>query len=245
MNCVSTTFLTAEWRDLVMLNYAVDRELLEPLVPPSLELDAFDAVTYISVVGFLFLRTRIFGIAFPFHRDFEEVNLRLYVRHRAPDGWRRGVVFVKELVPRRAIAVLARAFYGEPYSACPMSHSITAQNGERQLRYEWQRSGLTEFIAATVKGEPALVAEGSIEEFITEHYWGYNGDRGRCTEYQVEHPKWRVWPATNPQFSADLRRLYGEDFVKSFSVAPASAFVAEGSAVVVRRGAPLSSKDAL
>ncbi|MEO6872942.1 MAG: DUF2071 domain-containing protein [Chthoniobacterales bacterium] len=234
------TFLTAEWRQLVMLNYAVERKLLAPLVPRGVELDAFDGVCYVSVVGFLFLDTRIFGIAFPFHRDFEEVNLRFYVRQRAPEGWRRGVVFVKELVPRRAIAFLARTIYGEPYSAVPMSHEITERDGQTTLRFAWQRAGRTEFVAATTAGEPAFVTPGSLEEFITEHYWGYNTHRGRSTQYQVEHPSWRIWRATEPRFEADVRTLYGAGFVEALATAPASSFVAEGSEVIVRRGTVLT-----
>lgn len=233
-------FLTAEWRQLVMLNYAIDRALLTPLVPAGVELDEFDGVCYVSVVGFLFLDTRIFGIAFPFHRDFEEVNLRFYVRQRAPEGSRRGVVFVKELVPRRAIAFLARRIYGEPYSAVPMSHEITKRDGQTKLRFAWQRTGRTEFVAATTAGEPAFVAPGSLEEFITEHYWGYNAIRGRSTQYQIEHPSWRVWRAKEPRFEADVSTLYGAGFVEPLAAAPASAFVAEGSEVIVRRGAALA-----
>ncbi|MGI8431859.1 MAG: DUF2071 domain-containing protein [Chthoniobacterales bacterium] len=160
-------FLTAEWRQLLMLNYAVERDLLAPLVPPGVELDEFDGVCYVSVVGFLFLRTRIFGVAFPFHHDFEEVNLRFYVRQRGPEGWRRGVVFVQELVPRRAIAFLARTIYGEPYSAVPMAHEIAERAGQTNLRYEWQRLGRTEFVAAQTAGEPGFVRPGSLEECIT------------------------------------------------------------------------------
>ena len=237
---MSRTFLTAQWRHLVMLNYVVAPNLLAPLVPRGLLLDEFEGGCYVSVVGFLFLDTRIIGIAFPFHRDFEEVNLRFYVRRRGPEGWRRGVVFVKELVPRRSIAFLARTIYGEPYSAAPMAHSITTGNGLTSLRYEWQRHRQTEFVSATTAGEPQLVVPGSLEEFITEHYWGYNEHRGRTTQYQVEHPPWRVWRATNAQFDADVRTLYGRGFVDPLAAAPASAFVAEGSAVIVRRGTRLS-----
>ena len=224
-----------------MLNYPIDPALLAPLVPPGLELDSFRSVTYVSVVGFLFLRTRVFGIAFPFHRDFEEVNLRFYVRHRTPEGWRRGVIFVRELVPRQAIAFLARVIYGEPYSALPMSHLIKKSAGLTSLRYEWRRKGRTECLAATTAGEPTLVAPGSLEEFITEHYWGYNLHRGRAIQYQVEHPKWRVWPAAQPRFEADVRTLYGEGFVEPLAVVPASAFIAEGSNVIVRRGTALAT----
>jgi uncharacterized protein YqjF (DUF2071 family) len=234
-------FLTAEWRYLVMLNYPVERLLLEPLVPPGLELDQFASTTYVSVVGFLFLRTRVFGIAFPFHRNFEEVNLRFYVRRRAPEGWRRGVVFVREIVPRRAIATLARRFYGEPYSAFPMSHSIERDRDQLQCRYVWRRNGREEFVSATASGSPAFVASGSLEEFITEHYWGYTGRRGQCGQYQVEHPPWRVWRAIDAQFEADVASLYSPGFVAPLSVAPASAFIAEGSPVVVRGGNKLPS----
>lgn len=237
---MNAVFLSAEWRHLVMLNYPVDPALLEPMLPPGVELDGFAGTTYVSVVGFLFLRTRVLGVGFPFHRDFEEVNLRFYVRHRAPDGWRRGVVFVRELVPRRIIATLARLFYSEPYSAFPMSHLVEQEEGKLRCRYAWRRNQKEEFVSAEATGAPALVAPGSLEEFITEHYWGYNAHRG-CTQYQVEHPPWRVWRATAAQFEAEVATLYGAGFVAPLSEPPASAFIAEGSPVLVRRGGPLPS----
>src|ERR1041385_5639833 len=89
-------FLTAEWTNILMLNYAVDPSLLEPLVPAGSALDMFEGKTYVSLVGFEFNRTRVLGFAVPFHQNFEEVNLRFYVRR----GLKRGVVFVRELVPR-------------------------------------------------------------------------------------------------------------------------------------------------
>lgn len=224
-----------------MLNYAVDRRVLDPLVPEGLELDQFNSVTYVSVVGFLFLETRVFGIPFPFHRNFEEVNLRFYVRHRGAEGWRRGVVFVREIVPRRAIAALARRFYGEPYSACPMRHTIERDARGLHCRYEWRRKGRREFASASANGEPESVAPGSLAEFITEHYWGYTDRGGRCTQYRVEHPRWRVWQATAARFEADVPSLYGAEFGGPLQVSPASAFIAEGSPVVVRRGSPLAS----
>ncbi len=223
-----------------MLNYPIERAVLAPLVPRGLELDQFDSTTYVSVVGFLFLRTRVLGIPFPFHRNFEEVNLRFYVRHRAPEGWRRGVVFVREIVPRWAIAALARCLYGEPYSAFPMRHAIEKKGEQLRCRYEWHRHGRQEFLAASAEGNPQPVSGGSIEEFITEHYWGYTARRGGCTQYQVEHPRWGVWPASAARFEADVASLYGPQFVSALSAAPASAFIAEGSPVSVRRGSSLA-----
>lgn len=238
MTSTEPSFLTAAWRHLVMLNYVVDPALLAARVPSGCELDFFGGRTFVSVVGFLFLDTRVLGIPIPFHRDFEEVNLRFYVRHRAADGaWRRGVVFVKELVPRWAIAFVARTVYGENYRALPMRHRLAP--GE--LSYQWQRDGRWEGMAARFAGEPVLMPPEAEENFIAEHYWGYARQRdGRTVEYQVEHPPWRVWRATEASFDADVAGLYGPEFVGPLAGAPSTAFIAEGSEIVVRRGRVLT-----
>ena len=176
-------FLTARWRYLAMLNYEVPPEALAPLVPRGTELDAWQGKTFASVVGFLFLDTRVHGFAIPGHRNFEEVNLRFYVRHRAEDGWRRGVVFVKEIVPRLAIAATARVLYGEKYVALPMRHSITGDpaRGGMYVTYGWRHpffGGRWMGLGAVVSGAAKEAQPGSEEEFITEHYWGYSSLRG-------------------------------------------------------------------
>lgn len=231
-------FLTAEWRSLVMLNYEVDPALLRPLVPPGTELDAWGGVTYASVVGFLFLRTRVLGVPIPFHRDFEELNLRFYVRRKGPEGWRRGVVFVKEIVPRMAIAAVARWIYNENYVALPMRHRIdlSAQAGG-SVEYGWRTGGRWASVRAEVRGPARPLVEGSEEEFITEHYWGYAAQRdGGCVEYRVEHPRWNVWRAESASLDCDVAALYGPRFAEPLSAPPRSALVADGSPIIVRQG---------
>jgi uncharacterized protein YqjF (DUF2071 family) len=232
-------FLTAEWRNLAMLNYAVDASILKSLVPPGTELDFHRGETFVSLVGFGFLNTKVFGWAFPFHRDFEEVNLRFYVRHRAAEGWRRGVVFIREFVPRRAIAFVARAFYGEPYLALPMRHGVEQTTDTIRVEYGWRRYGRWEFLSASANGQSKPTENGSLDEFITEHYWGYTARGSTCIEYQVEHPRWRVWRATKAILEADVAALYGGAFVESLSAPPASAFIADGSPVIVRRASEI------
>jgi uncharacterized protein YqjF (DUF2071 family) len=233
-------FLTAEWRDVAMLNFVIDPSALQPLVPPGTELDDFQGRTFASDVGFRFLRTRVCGIRFPFHRNFEEVNLRFYVRRRAEEGWRRGVVFIRELVPRRIIAFVARAVYGEPYSALPMRHRIERSAAQISAEYGWKRRGRWESLRMTAPGNLQEVAAGSEEEFITEHYWGYTARGTSAREYQVEHPRWKLSRATGVAFDADIASLYGEQFVQGLSAQPASAFIADGSPVIVRRGSNIS-----
>jgi len=228
-------FLTANWRYLAMLNFVVDPKILEPLVPSETKLDFHEGQAFLSVVGFLFLDTRVIGVPIPLHRDFEEVNLRFYVRRRSADGWRRGVAFVRELVPRQAIAIVARTFYGEPYSALPMRHILEHKEGRVFAEYQWRRGKRWETLAMTASGEPQGAAQGSHEEFITEHSWGYTARRSGRSEYRVEHPRWRLWTAETTKFEADVATLYGPSFVEALCAPAKSAFIAEGSHVEVQR----------
>ncbi|HSG38183.1 MAG TPA: DUF2071 domain-containing protein [Thermoanaerobaculia bacterium] len=235
----SRPFLTARWRYLAMLNYPVAPEVVEPFVPRGTELDFWQGRTYVSVVGFLFLDTRVWGVGIPYHRDFEEVNLRFYVRRQGPEGWRRGVVFVKEIVPRFAIATTARLLYGEKYVSLPMRHSIAGDptRGGMSVMYGWRHRGRWNGLGAVVSGTPEEAAPGSEEEFITEHYWGYSALRGGgCTEYRVEHPRWRVWQLERPVLDCDVAALYGQRFVATLAGEPSSAFLADGSEVTVYKG---------
>jgi uncharacterized protein len=167
------------------------------------------------------------------HRDFEEVNLRFYVRRKSADTWRRGVVFIRELVPRPAIALVARAFYGENYVALPMKHQIDHVDLKLSVEYSWRRGRKWESLKIRASGEPETIPAGSHAEFITEHYWGYTRVRGGCSEYRVEHPRWKVWHAESFEFKADVAMLYGEQFAESLSVPPRSVFIADGSPIQV------------
>ncbi len=238
-------FLTAEWRHLLVLNYSIDPSVLKPLTPVGTELDRFEGRTYVSMVGFMFLNTRVLGVRMPLHQNFEEVNLRFYVRRQTSEGIRRGVVFVREIVPRWAIATVARVFYNENYASMPMRHTVVLQRGEisagSEVEYGWRHRGQWNMLRGTLSGAPELAKEGSLEQFITEHYWGYARQRnGGSVEYEVAHPRWRVWPAATSEFKCDVPRIYGDAFVNCLSAPPQSAFVADGSEVELYRGTKLT-----
>ncbi len=240
----SAPFLTAEWRHVAMLNYEADRASLAALVPRGTELDEWQGRTYLSVVGFLFLNTKVLGWPIPFHRNFEEVNLRFYVRRKADDGWRRAVVFVKEIVPRVAIALVARALYNEKYVAWSMAHEIKratdAPERVESVSYAWRCAGRAHSLSLSVSGPPLPLGAGSQEEFIAEHYWGYSVQRdGGTREYHVRHPAWRVAPATRAALDCDVAQVYGDRFVEFLQGPPASAFLADGSEVAVFHGVRL------
>ena len=231
-------FLTAEWRWLALLNYDVEAGLLAPRVPAGTELDTWNGRHAVSLVGFRFLRTRVLGIPVPFHRDFDEVNLRFYVRRKVGGEWRRGVVFVRELVPRWALAAVARLVYGEPYSAVPMRHALDPDAG--RVAYSWRWQGAWYALSADAPGEATLPSPGSDAAYITDHFWGYTRTRaGTTREYQVDHPPWPVREAERVRTTGPWRALYGEGLGKVLEGPPRSMFVAEGSPVIVRRPALL------
>lgn len=229
-------FLTAEWRNLIMLNYTVDPEILKPHLPAFTELDLWQGKCLVSMVGFLFRETRVLGVKWPWHVNFEEVNLRFYVRHFDGKQWKRGAVFISEIVPKPLIALIANNLYNEHYRALPMRHSITNTGADQtQFLYEWKVKGSWNKIGATVANSLKPIVPGSAEEFIFEHYWGYNRINDYKTmQYEVEHVSWQVAEVKDYVFEADIKELYGEDFVPYLTVRPYSAFWANGSDVSVR-----------
>ena len=230
-------FLTTEWRHLAMLNYEIDPTVLEPYLPEGTELDTWHGRHYISVVGLLFQNTRLYGISVPFHRNFEEINLRFYVRRETAGEVRRGVVFIKEIVPRRAITLVARAFYNENYVTLPTSHSIADCGAGLSVTYQWQQPEIEHSLRVQADGTQRLIQDHTEEEFIAEHYWGYAVQRdGGTLEYEVEHPRWRTWRVSDSALNCDIERLYGARFAEYIKGPPSSALLAEGSPVVVRKG---------
>jgi uncharacterized protein YqjF (DUF2071 family) len=235
----SKVFLSAQWRHLAMLNYEVDPRLLARFVPSGTELDTSNGKTFISLVGFRFLNTKLFGAcSISLHTNFEEVNLRFYVRRREGSDLRRGVTFIREIVPRRAIAFVARTFYKENYIARPMAHNIrTLPNQSLAVEYKWRGGNRWNTISLETQGNPEIPLADSAEQFITEHYWGYAAQPGGgCVEYRVAHPAWRVWQARHAAFDGATEDLYGKDLAAALRAQPHSAFLAEGSDISVMRG---------
>jgi uncharacterized protein len=228
-------FLSTEWRDLLMLNYEIDPALLQPCVPRGTELDSFEGKTYVSLVGLRFARTKLFGlIPVPFHSDFDEINLRIYVRRREGSEVRRGVMFIREIVSLPAVTFLARLAYAENYRTLPLCHSINLTDSGGSIEYRWELNRQRFRLHGQTDGNPSRAAEGSLEQFISEHYWGYSRRRdGSSLEYHVQHDPWRIWRASNATFEGDGAALYGSEFGSVLSQPPRSAFIADGSAVLV------------
>jgi uncharacterized protein YqjF (DUF2071 family) len=236
---MSPVFLTANWRKLLIANYIVDPNVLAGYIPAHTSLDLWNGRCYISLVGFMFQNTKVLGLQFPFHTNFEEVNLRIYVSHTAHEQTHRGVVFIKEIVPRRMIAVIANTRYREHYQTMPMEHRWEETEQELQITYRWKKKTWNELSARAINSTQEIET-GSEEEFITEHYRGYSiRGKQQTIAYAVEHPRWKIYPVISYQVNADFGSLYGDCFSFLNKQEPASVFLAEGSAVVVRKGIKL------
>lgn len=215
-----------------MLNFEADPSVLRSYVPRHTELDTWNNTHYVSLVGFLFQDTRLKGISFPLHRTFEEVNLRFYVRYKDGGAWKRGVVFIKELVPKRLITFVANTVYKENYATLPMRHQwLEHDTGTLQVSYEWKVGTEWNYLKATADKQAVPIQPGSEAEFITEHYWGYT--QAGPAEYQVTHPQWKVHTVNDYTYHCDTLRLYGAGFVGTLQQKPLSALLAEGSPIAV------------
>lgn len=237
------TFLNAQWRKLVMINYAVDPEVLKPYVPFNTELDFWNGTCYISLVGFMFVDTKVLSLKIPFHINFEEINLRFYVKYEDTTGYKRGVVFIKEIVPRPALTFVANRLYNENYETLPTLHQWKITDDAFTVKYAWKK-GRWNIITAIADKTAVDIVEGSEEEFITEHFWGYTKIGDNITsEYEVAHPRWQIYPVKDYNIKVDFETVYGRDFAFLRDMEPASVYLAEGSEILVKQGAKLKVKE--
>ena len=231
---MTETFLSARWEKLIMANYAVPPGVLTPYLPKGVELDFYEGKTYVSLVGFMFRKTSLFNIPIPFLGTFEEINLRFYVKCLEGDTIKRGVVFINETVPYKAVAWLANKLYKERYIAIPTRNKIESTDDITHIKYEWKINTRWNHleVQATIEKEDML--PDSIEEFIFEHYYGYTRINSAASqEYRVNHPRWQVNKVTDYSIDCDFPAMYGNEFSFLNNQPPASVILAEGSAVTV------------
>lgn len=223
-----------------MANYEINPAVLEPYIPAHTELDLFNNKCLVSVVGFQFLQTKLKGIAVPFHTDFNEINLRFYVRYHDKDGYKRGTVFIKEMVPKHMITLVANSIYGEHYETLPVKHQLSIEQDIQSVKYEWYKNKKWHQLSVKASLQPTEILPGSEEEFITEHYWGYTKlGNNKTSEYGVEHPRWLHYPVTNYNIDVDFETNYGRDFAFMKTLKPTSVLLAVGSNIEVKGGRKL------
>ena len=236
-----STFLSAEWRKLILINYAIEEKHLLPYLPAGTQLDTYNGICYVSLVGFMFINTKLKGIPVPFHQNFEEVNLRFYVKHKTKNGAeRRGVVFIKEIVPKMMISFVANTLYGEHYETLDMDHSWNEREGLLEVEYKIEKE---QWYSMKVIADPASeeIPVSCEAEFITEHYWGYTKlNETETSEYEVWHPRWKVHPVKSYSCDFDFGKVYGSDFAFINDLKPFSVMLAEGSEIKVMEGGKLS-----
>ena len=237
------SFLTAEWNDLALINYEINPKLLENYVPIGTELDLWNEKCYISLIGFMFENVKVLGVKVPFHINFEEVNLRFYVKRFENGNWKRGVVFVKEIVPKHAITIVANTLYNEHYQTLKMRHSRTENEISKSFQYDWKKDRKWNSITMKTEKNPIPIELNSEAEFITEHYFGYTKfNETKTIEYEVTHPKWQQLQVIETKIDVDFKLIYGKYFEFLQDLKPASTFLALGSKITIEGKKIIKSK---
>jgi uncharacterized protein len=228
-------FLTARWENLIMANYEVSPELLQDYLPNGTEFDFYNGKLYVSLVGFMFIKSRIFGLPIPFFGTFEEVNLRFYVKRKENGVYKRGVVFINETVPNKVVAWLANKLYKEHYTAVPTKHEWLSTDSGKQINYFWQLKNKWNFIKVNASKVANAMIEDGFEAFIFEHYYGYTRlSETESLEYKIDHPSWLTNQVSDFEINCDFEKMYGENFSFLSHTIPHSVMLAEGSEISVK-----------
>jgi len=240
---MSPLFLSAEWRKIIFINYSVPPEILKPYIPLKTELDLYKGECLVSLAGFQFLNTCISGIPLPFHKRFQEFNLRFYVVYKTGDTWRRGVMFISEFVPKPFFKHLANMLMREKYTSMPMKCEFKKDGDYLNALYAFNCKKRWNGITAVAGLTPKPIEPGTLDEFIAEHYWGYNTWYNDHTiEYRLNHPRWASYELQS--FNVDIRfeDVYPLSFAPYLYASPHSAQFVEGSAVKLSASQLISVK---
>lgn len=227
-------FLKANWEQLILVNYSINPSLLKSYIPKGTELDLFNNTCYVSLVGFMFTNTKVLGLKIPFHINFEEVNLRFYVKHKDQGTWKRGVVFIKEIVSKPVITFIANKIYHEHYQTLPMNHQWNETENSKHVEYQWKIDGKTQYMKVETEKNSSEIIKNSEAEFITEHYFGYTKYKNKTFEYEIEHLKWMQFNVKKAGIEVDFNLNYGNSFEILNHQKPTSVILAEGSKIIVK-----------
>ena len=231
---MKTHFLRAEWNNIIIASYAVPGEILQPYLPAQTELALFDGKVYLSLVGFMFLNTKVFGFSIPMHTDFPEVNLRFYVQRNDNGKWKKGVVFIKEIVPKKAISFIANNLYGEKYVTLNMQHQHEEKGENFEASYKWNYENKWNKISCITNKRSKPIIANSKEEFFADHYWGYSkSSNSKTYEYEVQHEKWNISQVISYDIDCDFGSVYGNEFALLNDKKPDSVLMTRGSDIKV------------
>ncbi len=227
-------FLKANWENIIMANYEIDPEILIPFLPKGVSLDLFNGKAYISLVGFMFKKTKLFNIPIPVLGTFEEINLRFYVIRKEGNQIKRGVVFINETIPYKIVAWMANKLYKEHYTVVPTKHKLRVKEENQKIKFEWLLNQKWNSIYVESETKTEVMQSESLEKFIYEHYYGYTKiNENKTEEYQLQHPSWRVHKVLNHTIDCDFEAMYGNSFSVLNHTKPEAVFIAEGSSVKV------------
>jgi uncharacterized protein len=195
------------WGKLLFVHWAIDAELVQPLLPSQLSIDTFDGKAWIGVVPFTMWGIRAsFLPPIPGANAFHELNVRTYVHFNGVPG-----VWFFSLDAANNLAVWgARQFYYLPYYNAEMS---LEQEGNA-IRYSSsrhdERGAAAELTAAwTIGGPLAQTQLGSIEFFLTERYCLYSSHCDRLYRSRIFHQPWPLRSATLDAYQSTMIESQG------------------------------------
>ncbi|HET8854857.1 MAG TPA: DUF2071 domain-containing protein [Salinimicrobium sp.] len=229
------SLLTCHWRNLAFANYIISPEILEKYLPSYTKIDYFDRKCYVSLVGFQFKDIEIAGVKIPFYTDFEEINLRFYVKRFDGTTWRKGTVFISEIADKSVLKILANSFLHEKYQTLKTKQEVKENSDFIETGYSWKAGRNWQSIEMIGENSPKLVAEGTEPHFIMDRPWGYQKyDALTTNEYEVSHPQWKILPVSTFDINVDFKESFGSAFSILNGILPHSVILAEGSLVSVK-----------
>jgi uncharacterized protein YqjF (DUF2071 family) len=226
---VDRPVVRVSWRSLTFLHWAYDPDVVQPLLPPGLEVDTWDGKAWVAITPFVMTGFRLpFMPPLPVVSTFPETNVRTYAR--GPDG-QDGLVFLSLEVDSLPTFVGARATYWVPYQWARMQ----VDEGEPVRYVSRRRNGDVGHDIVVRPGERYGDGElGEFDHWLTGRWRAFTRIGGKLAVVAVQHER---WPLLRVDVDKLDENLLGACGLPAPSGDPVAHFATQ---VDVRLGAPHS-----
>ncbi len=227
--------IKAKFSEMVAVNFQIDQRILQPLVPKGLELDFFNGETYVSLIAMMLRNVKAWGLPFSIIPSSPELSLRFYVRRPGDGESAKGTCLIKDYISGSTAAWYLESQFKSDFSKLKMKYKNSGfgEHETPEVEYQWKVDDHWNKLRVRARSRIHKTERASKVGFILDHFTYFGTYKGRTLAYRVERPTWNIWDAAQANFTCDVKRLFGDAFVKPLSKRPASVFVTAGSPVTI------------
>ena len=234
--------ISSEFRKVALLNYIIPQEVIEKYLPKHTKPDLYNGNCFISLVGFQVKKLKLNDVKVPLIKDFDEIDLQIYVKHFNGASWEKGVVVISRIFDQPGLAPLTNTIFQTNYISHPSKSEVKEDQHGLEVKYSWQFDGKEQSFSVKSNNLAAPYDKGTEAAFILDRSLGFiRVTEEETLKYPVTHASWHLYTVEEYAVDVDFSRQYDPALNLLNSRIPHSVILTEGSTVEIGENVEVSS----